>query len=302
MLFNELAEEYVDSTLKKTKTSAGIIFDYAIKKGFIKENPAKKVKKLPKSKVTIEDDGEKTTVDRAIPDDLLKKILEVADGYEPLEGIISLFVSTGMRPGELRALKLKDIDFEENTIFIRRAASRKYIYDENDKIIGYEEYIGDTKNGEYGHRKLAIPRKTLELVMNQHNRMIESEDYKGNKNTEFLFPGNDGDFLKAQNLQSRWVRFKKKLGIDTNHRLYDFRHTMCTNLVLQGVPIPIVQKVIGDNTAEVVTGVYTHINSGDMFNAMGMVHEKYNSLEATKCQHESTDIISIASLLCGANS
>lgn len=169
-------------------------------------------------------------------------------------------------------------------------------------VFSYEEYIGDTKNGEYGHRKLAIPRKTLELVMNQHNRMIESEDYKGNKNTEFLFPGNDGNFLKAQNLQSRWVRFKKKLGVDINHRLYNFRHIICTNLVLQGVPIPIVQKVIGDNTAEVVTGVYTHINSGDMFNAMGMVHEKYNSLEATKCQHESTEIISIASLLCGANS
>ena len=86
-------------------------FSIAPKKGFIKENPAKKVKKLPKSKVTMEDDGEKTTVDRAIPDDLLKKILEAADGYEPLEGIISLFVSTGMRPGELRALKLKDIGF-----------------------------------------------------------------------------------------------------------------------------------------------------------------------------------------------
>ena len=302
MLFNELAEEYVDSTLKKTKTSAGIVFDYAIKNGLIKENPAKKVKKLPKSKVTIEDDGEKSTVDRAIPDDLLKKIIEISNGYEPLEGIISLFVSTGMRPGELRALKIKDIDFEENTIFIRRAASKKNLYDENGKVIGYEEYIGDTKNGEYGHRKLAIPRKTLELVMNQHNRMITSKDYNGDKNTEFLFPGNDGDFLKAQNLQSRWVRFKKKLGVDITHRLYDFRHTMCTNLVLQGVPIPIVQKVIGDNTAEVVTGVYTHINSGDMFNAMGMVHEKYNSFESTKCQQESTEVIGITSLLCDVNS
>ena len=64
----------------------------------------------------------------------------------------------------------------------------------------------------------------------------------------------------------------------------------------------IVQKVIGDNTAEVVTGVYTHINSGDMFNAMGIVHEKYNSFESTKCQQESTEVIGITSLLCDVNS
>ncbi len=297
MLFNELADAYVDSTLKKTKTSAGIIFDYAIKKGLIKENPAKKVKKLPKSLITIEDDGEKTSVDRAFPDELLKRIIETSDGYEPLEGIISLFVSTGMRPGELRALKLRDIDFEENTVYIRRAASKRNIYDENGNAIGYIEYIGDTKNGIYGHRKLAVPKKTLELVMKQHNKMIESKDYSGDINTEFLFPGNDGDFLKSQNLQSRWVRFRKKAGIDTKHRLYDFRHTMCTNLVLQGVPIPVVQKVLGDNTAEVVTGVYTHINSGDIFNAMGVVHEKYNSLESTMCQLEPTEILNISGLV-----
>lgn len=301
-LFNDMAEEYVDSTLKKSKTAAGIIFDYAIKKGFIKENVVKMIRNLPKSKVTIEDDGEKSAIDRAIPDELLKKIIETSNGYEPLEGIISLFVTTGMRPGELRALKLEDIDYEKSTIYIRRAASKGNTYDENGNITGYKEFIGDTKNGGYGHRKLAIPRKTLELIMSQHNRMIESEDYKGDKNTEFLFPGNDGDFLKAQNLQSRWVRFKKKLGIDINHRLYDFRHTMCTNLILQGVPIPIVQKIIGDNTPEVVTGVYTHINNAEMFSAMDMIHEKYNSLESTNCQHESTEVIGITSLLCDANS
>ena len=301
-LFNEMAEEYVDSTLKKSKTAAGLVFDYAIKKGFIKENAVKMIRNLPKSIVTIEDDGEKTAVDRAIPDDLLKKIIDTSYGYEPLEGIISLFVSTGMRPGELRALKLEDIDFEKSTIYIRRAASKRNTYDANGKVTGYEEFIGNTKNKNYGHRKLVIPRKTLELVMNQHNRMIESEDYKGDKNTEFLFPGNDGDFLKAQNLQSRWVRFKKNLGVDISHRLYDFRHTMCTNLILQGVPIPVVQKVLGDNTAEVITGVYTHINNAEMFNAMGMIHEKYNSLESTKCQQESTEVIGITSLLCDANS
>ncbi len=301
-LFKEMAKKYVNSTLKKAKTSAGIVFDYAIKKGLIKENPVKMVKKLTKSEKTIQNDGGKTTVDRAFSDELLEKIIETSEGYEPLEGIISLFVSTGIRPGELRALKLKDIDFEEKTIFIRRAASKKKDYDENGNVIGYTEYIGDTKNGDYGHRKLAIPPKTLDLIMNQHNRMITNKDYKGDIHTEFLFPGNDGDFLKSQNLQSRWVRFRKKAGIDTRHRLYDFRHTMCTNLVLQGVPIPVVQKVLGDNTAEVVTGVYTHINSGAVFNAMGMIHEKYNSLESTKCQHESTEIISITNLLCDANS
>ena len=59
---------------------------------------------------------------------------------------------------------------------------------------------------------------------------------------------------------------------------YVFRHTMCTNLIKAGTPVATVQRIIGDNTVDVIMKVYTHINSSDIADAMEDVYNAYTSL------------------------
>ena len=53
-----------------------------------------------------------------------------------------------------------------------------------------------------------------------------------------------------------------------NVTFYKFRHTMCTRLALDRQPISIIQRVLGDNSPDVITRVYTHVNANDALRAM----------------------------------
>jgi len=53
----------------------------------------------------------------------IQKLLETARGHS-MEALFCLALATGMRRGELMALKWQDIDFTTNTLQIRRTLSR----------------------------------------------------------------------------------------------------------------------------------------------------------------------------------
>ena len=62
------------------------------------------VVKRPKSKVTKEDEY------KAYTEDELREIMTAAKDYPELYPILLVFQNTGMRPGELRALKCENFD------------------------------------------------------------------------------------------------------------------------------------------------------------------------------------------------
>lgn len=53
---------------------------------------------------------------------------------------------------------------------------------------------------------------------------------------------------------------------------------MCTNLIKAGTPVATVQRIIGDNTVDVIMKVYTHINSSDIADVMEDVYNAYTNL------------------------
>lgn len=186
---------------------------------------------------------------------------------------------TGMRPGELRALKVSDIDLDKESVHIQRAASFENIYDDNGKRSGRREYVKDTKNGSYGHRILTVPRFVLEMALAQRERMLSDKKYKDAQNSVYLFPDMKGDFIRDYAFNKRWRIFREKNNLDYNiYFPYVFRHTMCTNLIKKGIPVATVQRIMGDNTIDVIMNVYTHINSEDIADAMGGIHNSYNNL------------------------
>lgn len=274
-MFDTLKVKYKDSTLKKTKTIAGMVFDYAIEKGFIKNNVIKAVKKIPKSEVNVSEDD----IYKALTDEEMKYILSIGKENKSFNGMLFMLAYTGMRPGELRALKVSDIDLEKETVHIQRAASVENVYDSNGKRIGKREYVKDTKNGSYGHRILHVPRYVLEMALKQREYMLSDKKYRRAKKSVYLFPDTNGDFIREYGFNKRWRMFREKNNLDFKKYFpYVFRHTMCTNLIKAGTPVATVQRIIGDNTVDVIMKVYTHINSSDIADAMEDVYNAYTSL------------------------
>ena len=55
---------------------------------------------------------------------------------------------------------------------------------------------------------------------------------------------------------------------------------MCTQLVLAGQPLSIIQRIMGDNSPDVVTRVYTHVGADHALRAMrGYLSERDDNAE-----------------------
>ena len=59
-----------------------------------------------------------------------------------------------------------------------------------------------------------------------------------------------------------WVSLKAKIEAETgkpfDYRLYDIRHTYCTNLEKAGVPINIASRLMGHSDISITSKIYTH--------------------------------------------
>ncbi len=70
-----------------------------------------------------------------------------------------------------------------------------------------------------------------------------------------------------------WRDIREKAGLP-NFKFHGLRHTVCTRLVKENVPIPIVRDIMAHSDIK-TTMLYTHVDSLDMVNAMDVLNS-YN--------------------------
>lgn len=210
------------NTLKK-------LFDDAEADGQIPSNPArnKKIKNPAKGKQPPRElkEEERGQVKAAIP------TLEKREDRIYL----ALCYYTGMRPGEVLALRWEDIDRANGVIHVRRAASRlinKYI-------------ISDPKTAS-GHRDVPL---LGELVT-----VLEPFEEIG-----YLFHDERGDIYTEQMKRRMVERIKKKTGIDKRITSYFFRHNYATMMAEVGVTQKATQAIMGHANPTTTMMYYQHV-------------------------------------------
>lgn len=268
---NKLKKDYSQSTLDKVFLVLNMSLRYAVETEIISKNPMRNVTKPKTAKV-------KTDEYKAYTESEISDLLTAARCYPDIYPIILVLLHTGMRPGELRALKLKDIDFNDKTIHVKAAAT----FDINNVKIGdrskIKEIISTTKSN-YSVRKLVVPDIVITALQQWREYVNTNKQYKKARNSKFLFPALDGDFIGDSVLRNRFKKFLKNEGFDNKgFTLYRFRHTMCTTLIKNGTAIPTVQRIMGDNTTDVILKIYTSINANDIREASYKAHQYFASI------------------------
>lgn len=215
----ERLERVKRKTVNNDLSTIRRFLNLAIQRGYLNENPIRKVEFLKLS-------------DRKLPRFLTKEELERI--YKELNNedrdIIKILANTGMRWGELRYLEWKDIDFDERIIKIRR---KKLHTGE-----GWEPKTGSERN---------IPM----------NDIVYSILSKRKKGGGFIFTTGMGNILHRDNVRIRLQRVCEKLGIE-NVNLHTLRHTFCSHLVMSGVDLPTVAKLAGHRDIK-TTMIYSHL-------------------------------------------
>lgn len=169
---------------------------------------------------------------------LAQKILEAPD----ITGLcILLVLNTGLRLGEICALRKSDIDYRSGFLRIERSAAR--VHDAS----GTHLVVQSPKSGS-SVRLVAIPNDMLELLK-ATTQSIQRDNY--------LLTNTDTP-MEPRTLQYRYRKLLERCGIRYRN-FHALRHTYATRCMENGVDIKSLSELLGH--ADVRTTLQTYIHS-----------------------------------------
>ncbi len=229
---------YADTTIAKTYAFLNRILNEAIRRKIITENPLKDVEK------PISDQERKKV--RALTEEEQKKLFDVLTTEDVLysrEMILSML--TGMRMGEVIALKVSDVNFRFNTVTINRTMTRG----EHGKAV-----LGTKTKTKAGGRTLQMSSDVAYLL----------RDAIGDKGNDELIFTRKGKLISTPVVYSQFRRVLDKYEIlDTSIPgvvdLHSLRHTFGTRCIEAGVNIKTLQDFMGHKDIQTTLNVYADV-------------------------------------------
>ncbi len=127
--------------------------------------------------------------------------------------------------------------------------------------------IGTTKTP-YSVRKIPVDSEVLKVLKEWQDFIKSDKRYEKARKCEYVFPSTRGGLIGSTGLSVKFRKAMQQAGLHgRGYELYTFRHTFCTNLIKQGVDIPTVQRLMGDNTTDVILKIYTSVEERDLVSA-----------------------------------
>ena len=176
-------------------------------------------------------------------------MLVAARGHS-LEGLLTLAVTTGVRSGELLALKWQDINFDTGSLHIRRCMV--YISGK-----GHLEFEPKTAKG---RRKIVLPTFVGEALKQHRIRQLEErlKAYTRWQDHDLVFCNKYGGYLDPAHLRQRFDKLLRDTGLP-NVRFHDLRHSAATILLGMEAHPKVVQEVLGHSQVGMTMDIYSHV-------------------------------------------
>jgi integrase len=152
-------------------------------------------------------------------------------------------LGTGLRLGELRALRWSDVDRERRVIRVERAYSRREL---------------KRPKTDAGIRSVPLFASVDQALRHLAPRAVERGRYAPD---ELIFATIDGKPLHESNFNRRvWHPALERAGLgDTGYRFHDLRHTCVSRLVASGADVMLVQAVAGHSNPLITLKRYSHL-------------------------------------------
>lgn len=241
----ELSKRYLNYTIHLSVINR--VLKYAVLLDIIKANPLDKVIR-PKQQ-------EKRETKKAFTKDELTEFLTLAEKYaSPV-----LFVAwrtlayTGLRRGELLALKWADIDFENRTLRVERTLVR---------IAG--QLSTQSPKTKKSRRMITLDPHTIEILRSWRLKQKKILFKNGAGKSELIFSNSSGGYLMESRLRDELRKFLRKHGLPliTVHGL---RHTHASILFEAGVEAKQIADRLGHSRIQTTLDMYTHINDNQRY-------------------------------------
>lgn len=179
-----------------------------------------------------------------------QQFLEVAKG-DPLEALYVVALTTGMRQGELLALKWDDIDFSHGKLQVQRTIAR---------ITNKGFTISEPKTPK-SRRSINLTPLAIESLKQHRIRQHEHRLLAGPEWDEqgWVFANALGRPIEAGNMMRRsFLPLLAKAELP-KIRFHDLRHSTATLLLSMGTHPKIVQELLGHSQISMTLDTYSHV-------------------------------------------
>src|SRR5258708_4834153 len=178
-----------------------------------------------------------------------QQLLAAAKGHN-MEALFVLALTTGMRRGEILALKWQDIDFSHNTLHVQRIFTRR----------PGNRYIEAEPKTEKSRRSIALAPMAFDLLKQHRVRQAEAKLQAGEAWQErgLVFCTAVGTPLNPSKVVDPFKTLLKKAGLP-EIPFPDLRHSAATILLSMGVHPKVVQELLGHNQISMTMDIYSHV-------------------------------------------
>lgn len=226
-----------DSTVRGIHMMLHEALEYAVREHLIISNPTNNTA-IPKCNYAPK---------QILNDEELDRFMKAIESDELWHDFFYTEITTGLRRGEICALKWCDFDENAGTLKIQRTATKTA--------------VGNTKTIA-GNREILLPPSTTELLKKRKQKAI----------SEWIFhnPYYPEKHISPNTAYAYLKKLLKKAGLPSI-RFHDLRHTFATHALASGVDAKTLSEILGHTNASFTLDTYTHVTTDMQKNAASIV-------------------------------
>ena len=233
-------------TIRNIRDVLRLVLQLAVRSGALKSNPVVgvKVAKSRRKEMLFLEPHQIVRLAEEVsrPPQRYRRNERRRDGYPEYGLLVRTAAFTGLRAGELVALRRKAIDLPSKRIHVRESASEAH----------GELQIVATKT--YEHRSVPVPA-SLAVELSDHVAGLSGE--------EFVWRSPQGEAFRYGNWFKR--HFKPavaRAGLQDGTRFHDLRHSYAAMLISKGAHPRSIMERLGHSTITVTLDTYGHLFPG----------------------------------------